>query len=127
MPLEAVLVQVAGRHVGCRNQRYATFEERREEAGQDHRVGNVGDEELVEAEDACVLSDVFGYNFKGQVEYAIDPTASLGLAGSLNNGNGYTEGIVQLYLRKTFDWFAPVAIRNDPEAIAARDLPGSHL
>jgi hypothetical protein len=69
----------------------------------------------------------FGYNFKGQLEYAIDPTASLGLAGSLNNGNGYTEGIVQLYLRKTFDWFAPVAIRNDPEAIAARDLPGSHL
>jgi hypothetical protein len=69
----------------------------------------------------------FGYNFKGQVEYAIDPTASLGLAGSLNNGNGYTEGIVQLYLRKTFDWFAPVAINNNPESIAARDMPGSHL
>jgi len=69
----------------------------------------------------------FGYNVKGQVEYAIDPTASIGLAGNLNNSNSYTEGIVQLYLRKTFDWFAPVAIKNDPESIAARDMPASRL
>jgi len=34
---------------------------------------------------------------------------------------------VQLYLRKTFDWFAPVAIKNDPESIAARDMPASRL
>lgn len=69
----------------------------------------------------------FGYNFKGQVEYAVDPTFSLGLAGSFNNGNAYNEGIVQLYLRKTFDWFAPVAIKNDPQSIAARDMPASRL
>ena len=69
----------------------------------------------------------FGYNFKGQVEYAIEPTLSVGAAGSFNNGNAYQEGIVQLYLRKTFDWFAPVAIKNDPESIAARDMPMSHL
>ena len=69
----------------------------------------------------------FGFNLKGQAEYAIDPTTSLGAAGSLYNGNGYTVGIVQLYLRKTFDWFAPVAIKNDAESIAARDMPMSHL
>lgn len=74
-----------------------------------------------------IHSTGFGYNLKGQVEYAVDPTMSIGAAGSLNNGNAYTEGIVQLYLRKTFDWFAPVAIKNDPEAIAQRDLPMSHL
>jgi len=69
----------------------------------------------------------FGYNFKGQVEYALDPTASVGIAGSLNNGNAYTEGIVQAYVRKTFDWFVPVAAKNDPQSIAARDLPMSRL
>jgi cellulose synthase operon protein C len=74
-----------------------------------------------------IHSTGFGYNLKGQVEYAVDPTLSLGAAGSLNNGNSYTEGIVQVYLRKTFDWFAPVAIKNDPESIAARDMPMSHL
>lgn len=68
-----------------------------------------------------------GYNLKGQVEYALDKTASLGAAASYNNGNAYNEGIVQLYLRKTFDWFAPVAFKNDPESIAARDMPASHL
>ena len=68
-----------------------------------------------------------GYNFKGQVEYAIDPTTSVGAAGSLNNGNSYQEGIVQLYLRKTFDWFAPVAAKDDPQSIAARDMPASRL
>jgi hypothetical protein len=60
------------------------------------------------------------------VEYAIDPTTSVGAAGSFNNGNSYQEGIVQLYLRKTFDWFAPVA-SSDPSAIAKRDVPQSHL
>ena len=74
-----------------------------------------------------IHSTGFGYNFKGQVEYALDPTTSIGAAGSLNNGNAYQEGIVQIYLRKTFDWFAPVAIKDDPEAIAARDMPMSHL
>jgi len=69
----------------------------------------------------------FGFNFKGQLEYAVDKTFSVGVAGSLNNGNNYDEGIVQVYLRKTFDWFAPVAFKNDPESIAARDMPASHL
>jgi cellulose synthase operon protein C len=76
---------------------------------------------------AGVHTTGFGFNLKGQAEYAIDPTLSVGAAGSLNNGNAYTEGIVQIYLRKTFDWFAPVAFKNDPESIAARDMPMSHL
>jgi cellulose synthase operon protein C len=76
---------------------------------------------------AGVHTTGFGFNLKGQAEYAIDPTLSVGAAGSLNNGNAYTEGIVQIYLRKTFDWFAPVATKNDPESIAARDMPMSHL
>jgi len=70
----------------------------------------------------------FGFNFKGQVEYAVDKTFSLGLAGSVNNGNDYNEGIVQLYLRKTFDWLGgPAAARDDPQSIAARDQPMSRL
>jgi hypothetical protein len=69
----------------------------------------------------------FGFNLKGQLEYAVDKSFSLGVAGSFNNGNNYDEGIVQLYLRKTFDWFAPVAFKNDPESIAARDMPASHF
>jgi hypothetical protein len=68
-----------------------------------------------------------GFNLKGQLEYAVDQQTSLGVAGSFNNGNNYNEGIVQLYLRKTFDWFGPVAIKNDPQSIAARDMPASRL
>ncbi len=63
----------------------------------------------------------FGFNIKGQVEYAVDKTLSFGVAASANNSNSYDEGIVQVYLRKTFDWFAPVASKNDPVSIAARD------
>lgn len=63
----------------------------------------------------------FGFNIKGQVEYAVDKTLSFGIAGSANNSNNYDEGIVQVYLRKTFDWFAPVAFKNDPVSIASRD------
>jgi hypothetical protein len=55
------------------------------------------------------------------VEYAVDKTLSFGIAGSANNSNNYDEGIVQVYLHKTFDWFAPVAFKNDPVSIAARD------
>jgi hypothetical protein len=65
-------------------------------------------------------------NVKTQIEYAIDNSATLGLAVSFDNGNNYNEVIGRLYLRKTFDWFAPVA-SSDPTAIAKRDLPQSRL
>ena len=65
-------------------------------------------------------------NVKGQIEYAIDNSATIGLAVSFDNGNNYNEVISKLYLRKTFDWFAPVA-SSDPATIAKRDQPQSHL
>jgi hypothetical protein len=68
-----------------------------------------------------------GVALQGQIEYAIDNTTTVGAAGSFNNGNSYNEVIGKLYLRKTFDWFAPVATKNDPVSIAQRDLPQSHL
>jgi hypothetical protein len=67
------------------------------------------------------------FNIKGQLEYAIDDTLSLGVAASLDNGNDYTEGIGKIYLRKTFDWFAPVAKRDDPESVLAHNDPLSRL
>jgi hypothetical protein len=66
-------------------------------------------------------------NLKGQIEYAVDPTLTLGAAASFDNGNNWNEGIAKVYLRKTFDWFAPVAAKNDPVSIAARDNPASRL
>ncbi len=66
-------------------------------------------------------------NVKGQIEYAIDNSATLGAAVSFDNGNNYNEVITKLYLRKTFDWFAPAAASSDPQAIAKRDLPQSRL
>jgi hypothetical protein len=66
-------------------------------------------------------------NLKGQLEYAVDPTLTLGVAASFDNGNNWDEGIAKIYLRKTFDWFAPVAVKNDPASIAARDQPTSRL
>jgi hypothetical protein len=65
-------------------------------------------------------------NVKGQIEYAIDNSATLGAAVSFDNGNNYNEVIAKLYLRKTFDWFSSSA-SSDPTAIAKRDQPQSHL
>jgi hypothetical protein len=66
------------------------------------------------------------YSLKGQVEYAIDNTLSVGLYGSLDNGKNYTEGVAKFYVRKTFDWFTPMTSGPDP-AVAKRDLPQSPL
>jgi cellulose synthase operon protein C len=66
-------------------------------------------------------------NVKGQLEYAIDDSTSIGAAVSFNNGNNYNEVIGRLYLRKTFDWLSPIASGSDPTAIARRDQPQSRL
>ncbi|MBV9553620.1 MAG: BCSC C-terminal domain-containing protein [Alphaproteobacteria bacterium] len=66
------------------------------------------------------------FNFKGQLEYQIDRTLAIGASASLDNSNNYVEGIGKIYLRKTFDWFAPVA-DSDPASIAARDQPRNRL
>jgi hypothetical protein len=65
-------------------------------------------------------------NVKGQIEYALSSSATLGAAVSFDNGNNYNEVIGRLYLRKTFDWLTP-ATAYDPAAIAKRDQPQSHL
>jgi cellulose synthase operon protein C len=65
------------------------------------------------------------FNIKGQIEYAIDNTLSVGASASIDNANDYVEGIGKVYLRKTFDWLAPVAA--NPQAIAGRDQPMSRL
>ena len=65
-------------------------------------------------------------NVKGQLEYAIDDSATLGAAVSFDNGNNYNELIAKLYLRKTFNWFSSTA-SSDATAIAKRDQPQSHL
>ncbi len=67
------------------------------------------------------------FNVKGQVEYAIDNTASVGGAVSFDNANQYNEVIAKLYIRKTFDWFSPTANATDPAAIARRDQPQSRM
>jgi hypothetical protein len=66
------------------------------------------------------------YSLKGQVEYAIDNSLSVGLFGSLDNGKKYTEGVAKFYVRKTFDWLTPMMSGPDPE-IAKRDVPQSPL
>ena len=66
------------------------------------------------------------FSGKGQIEYAIDNTLSIGASASIDNGNSYTEGIGKLYIRKTFDWLAPINTAGDP-SVVARDLPQSRL
>lgn len=66
------------------------------------------------------------FNFKGQLEYQIDPTLAVGASASLDNANNYVEGIGKLYLRKTFNWFEPIA-KDDPASIVARDQPANRL
>lgn len=66
------------------------------------------------------------FSGKGQIEYAIDNTLSIGASASIDNGNSYTEGIGKLYIRKTFDWLAPINTAGDP-SVVSRDIPQSRL
>jgi hypothetical protein len=66
------------------------------------------------------------FSGKGQIEYAIDNTLSIGASASIDNGKSYTEGIGKLYIRKTFDWLAPINTAGDP-SVVSRDLPQSRL
>jgi len=66
------------------------------------------------------------FNIKGQIEYAIDSTLAIGASAARDNANNYVEGIGKIYLRKTFDWFSPIA-KSDPNSIVARDQPMSRL
>lgn len=48
--LQAVLVQAVRHDVGGRHQAHAVLEQLFQQGGEDHRIGDVGDEELVEAD-----------------------------------------------------------------------------
>jgi hypothetical protein len=63
-----------------------------------------------------------GFNFRGQIEYAIDHTLSVGASANVDNAKSYTEGIAKIYLRKTFDWLG-----SDPASVVSRDQPLSHM
>ena len=58
--VESIAVQVAGRDVRGRDHHDAELEQPREQAAEDHGVGNVGDVELVEAEQPALLGDLGG-------------------------------------------------------------------
>ena len=55
--VEAVLVEVVRRQVGGRHHDDAELEQPREQPGEDHGVGDVGDVEFVEAEQPAFLGD----------------------------------------------------------------------
>ena len=55
--VESVLVELVRRHVGGRHHDHAEFEQPREQPAEDHRVGNVGDVEFVEAQKPSLVRD----------------------------------------------------------------------
>ena len=57
-------------------------------------------------------------DLRAQVEYAIDKDMSIGASAQYDNGNSYNEGIVKLYIRKTF---------ADPAPAPAAILPGTPM
>ncbi len=73
-----------------------------------------------------VSSTGVAFNARGQLEYAIDNTMSVGIAASVDNGRNYTEEIGKIYIRKTFDWLAPINTAGDP-SVVGRDMPQSRL
>ena len=58
--METVLVQLVGMPVRGRDNRDATLEKRREEPGQDHRVGNVANLHFVETHHAAARREPIG-------------------------------------------------------------------
>ena len=56
--VEPVLVELVGRDVRGRDHHDAEFEQPREQPAEDHRVGDVGDVEFVEAEQPAFLGDL---------------------------------------------------------------------
>ena len=63
--MQAVFVEIVRRNVGSRDESHATLEQSFEEGAQDHRVGDVGDEELVEAKYPGVASDLCRNDIEG--------------------------------------------------------------
>lgn len=60
-PLQPILVQIVGTAVARGDHHDALVEQVREQPLQDHRIGNVGDLELVETDQPTVLDDLVGH------------------------------------------------------------------
>src|SRR5690606_18579354 len=58
LPLQPIAIQIAGLEVRRRGERHAASEERREEIAENHRVGDVVDRELVEADDPRAIGEM---------------------------------------------------------------------
>ena len=55
--VEAVLVELVGRHVRGRDHHHAELEQTREQAAENHRIGDIGDVEFVEAQQPALFGD----------------------------------------------------------------------
>ena len=62
--MQAVPVQTVRRNVRRGDERYATRKQRLQQAGKNHGVGDVGDEELVEADDPVSLGEAAGHDLQ---------------------------------------------------------------
>ena len=60
LPLQSVAIQVVRVRVRCRDQGHAVFEQSVEQPAEDHRVADIADEELVEAQHARFCGHVAG-------------------------------------------------------------------
>ncbi len=58
--LQTFFVEIVGRHVRRCDQRHPAIEQATEQSAEQHRIGDVGHEELVEADDAGFLRDLCG-------------------------------------------------------------------
>jgi hypothetical protein len=67
------------------------------------------------------------FNLRGQVEYAVSNTLTLGAAASFDNGRDYNEGIAKLYLRKSFDMAAPMPAMVPTSRLGFREPPASNM
>ncbi len=80
--IETVLVEIVRRHIRGRHHDHAAIEKLREQPAEDHRVGNVGDVEFVEAEQPGVLRD----RFAGEHDRVlVDNLAGLGFLAEFEN------------------------------------------
>ena len=57
LALQAVAIQIAGRDIRCQDERDAAPQETFEKRAEQHRVGDVGDEEFIETQNACAARD----------------------------------------------------------------------
>ncbi len=124
--IQAVAIEFVGRHVGGRDQHQPGREQALEQARQDHRVGDVLDLELVEAEQSHLAGDRRGHR-RDRIATAslarnVNPLVGLGhefveMDAALGDGGGDREEFVHQHGLATADLAVDVE--------AARGAPAS--